>query len=240
MTFAPNLTERLARARADLRMGVPVVVRDQGGDAMVISAETIIAQRLDNLANLSGVLAITDHRAKTLKVAAYDGDIARVILPKGVDIKWVQAIADPADDLRSPMKGPFKTQRDGSAVAHRAGIALAKSAQLLPACIVVPVADGPAFAKEHDLTCLASETILTTDLSPLHPIIAARMPLDVSEAGRLHIFRPEDGGEEHYAIEIGAPNREAPVLTRLHSACFTGDLLGSLKCDCGPQHCAAR
>ena len=235
MTFAPNLTERLARARADLRMGVPVVVRDQGGDAMVISAETIIAQRLDNLANLSGVLTITDHRAKTLKVAAYDGDIARVILPKGVDIKWVQAIADPADDLRSPMKGPFKTQRDGSAVTHRAGIALAKSARLLPACIVVPVADGPAFAKEHDLTCLAAETILSTELSPLHPVIAARMPLDVSEAGRLHIFRPEDGGEEHYAIEIGAPNREAPVLTRLHSACFTGDLLGSLKCDCGPQ-----
>ncbi|MGB5068626.1 MAG: GTP cyclohydrolase II, partial [Albidovulum sp.] len=45
----------------------------------------------------------------------------------------------------------------------------------------------------------------------------------------------EDGGEEHYAIEIGQPPRDGPVLARLHSACFTGDLLGSLKCDCGPQ-----
>ncbi|MDC1297506.1 GTP cyclohydrolase II, partial [Octadecabacter sp.] len=44
-----------------------------------------------------------------------------------------------------------------------------------------------------------------------------------------------DGGEEHYAIEIGHPDRSKPVLTRLHSACFTGDVLGSLKCDCGPQ-----
>ncbi|MEM6464743.1 MAG: GTP cyclohydrolase II, partial [Pseudomonadota bacterium] len=42
-------------------------------------------------------------------------------------------------------------------------------------------------------------------------------------------------GEEHYAIEIGRPSRSEPVLTRLHSACFTGDVLGSLKCDCGPQ-----
>ena len=41
--------------------------------------------------------------------------------------------------------------------------------------------------------------------------------------------------EEHYAVEIGRPNRGKPVLSRLHSACFTGDLLGSLKCDCGPQ-----
>ena len=59
--------------------------------------------------------------------------------------------------------------------------------------------------------------------------------MEVSEAGRLHVFRPEDGGEEHYAIEIGRPARDKPVLTRLHSACFTGDLMGSLKCDCGPQ-----
>ncbi|MEC9311354.1 MAG: GTP cyclohydrolase II, partial [Pseudomonadota bacterium] len=41
--------------------------------------------------------------------------------------------------------------------------------------------------------------------------------------------------EEHYAVEIGRPDRSKPVLARLHSACFTGDVLGSLKCDCGPQ-----
>ena len=55
----------------------------------------------------------------------------------------------------------------------------------------------------------------------------------------MRVFRPLDGGEEHYAVEIGAPDRGAPVLCRLHSACFTGDLLGSLKCDCGPQLRAA-
>jgi GTP cyclohydrolase II len=59
--------------------------------------------------------------------------------------------------------------------------------------------------------------------------------MEAAEAGRLHIFRPENGGVEHYAIEIGRPDRDAPVLARLHSACFTGDVLGSLKCDCGPQ-----
>jgi GTP cyclohydrolase II len=61
----------------------------------------------------------------------------------------------------------------------------------------------------------------------------------VSAAGRVHVFRPEDGSEEHYAIEIGSPARSEPVLARLHSACFTGDVLGSLKCDCGPQLRAA-
>ena len=70
-------------------------------------------------------------------------------------------------------------------------------------------------------------------------IAAARVPLEASQAGRVRVFRPLDGAEEHYAVEIGAPDRHAPVLCRLHSACFTGDLLGSLKCDCGPQLRAA-
>ena len=67
------------------------------------------------------------------------------------------------------------------------------------------------------------------------PLIKEYLHLQVSEAGRLHVYRPNSGGDEHYAVEIGVPERSKPVLTRLHSACFTGDILGSLKCDCGPQ-----
>jgi GTP cyclohydrolase II len=234
-SFKPDLTERLARARSDLRMGVPIVVCDADAAGLVCAAEVLSAERLASLVGMNPVLAITNHRAATLKVAAYDGDLARVILPKDAGIAWVQAMADPADDLRSPMKGPFRTARDGSATVHRAGIALTKASRLLPACVVVALKDGPAFAAQHDLTRVDAQTALTTALSPLDPVISAKLPLDVSEAGRLHIFRPEDGGEEHYAVEIGTPDRAAPVLTRLHSACFTGDLLGSLKCDCGPQ-----
>jgi GTP cyclohydrolase II len=52
---------------------------------------------------------------------------------------------------------------------------------------------------------------------------------------RIIAFRPVDGGLEHLAIVIGEPKKSEPVLTRLHSECFTGDLLGSLRCDCGDQ-----
>ena len=237
MAFAPDITERLARARADLRMGVPVVVT--GAEALhpllVLSAETLDAVRLKELGALEGapVIAVTGRRAATLKARAYDGDIARVVLPLDAGLAWVQAIADPADDMRAPMKGPFVTQRDGPADAHRAAIVLMKAARLLPAAVCLPVVEG--FAQAHDLTTVPADAIMDTRLSPLKPIIAARLPLAVSEAGRLHIFRPDDGAEEHYAVEIGKPDRSKPVLARLHSACFTGDLLGSLKCDCGPQ-----
>jgi len=240
MSLAPDLTETIARTRADLRMGVPVVLRGcDGGTALVLAAETLDAQRLADVQALGGtpVLAITARRAATLKARAYDGDLARVVLPPDARLAWVLAVADPADDLKTPMKGPLISDRGGEADLHRLALTLVKSARLLPAAVLLDLPDGTAFAARHGLTVLdagaAAPRLVET--SPMHPVVSARLPLSVSEAGRLHVFRPEDGGEEHYAVEIGQPRRDAPVLARLHSACFTGDLLGSLKCDCGPQ-----
>jgi GTP cyclohydrolase II len=139
------------------------------------------------------------------------------------------------------MKGPLQSLRDGAADLHRAAIALAKSAHLLPAALLVAVPDALRLAGENSLTLLTLAEIAPAlaALPALQEVVAARVPLVASSAGRVHIFRPDDGGEEHYAIEIGRPDRSQPVLARLHSACFTGDVLGSLKCDCGPQLRAA-
>ncbi|MGV6850300.1 MAG: GTP cyclohydrolase II [Marinibacterium sp.] len=238
MTIAPTLSELLARARADLRMGLPVVLTGPDGAALAAAAETLSAERLADLRRLGAAdLAITARRAETLKARSYDRDLARVRLPAAADLGWLRAVSDPADDLRHPMKGPLATQRDGPAGLHRAALALAKAARLLPACLVVPIDDAAAMARENGLTCVDVPRALPhlDDRSPLRDVVSARLPLEAAEAGRLHVFRPDDGGEEHYAIEIGQPPRDRPVLARLHSACFTGDLLGSLKCDCGPQ-----
>lgn len=236
MAFAPDVTELLARARADVRMGVPIVLLG-GGGGLVLAAETLDQGRLASFAALGdqSVLAITDWRAQTLKARAYDGDVARVVMPDPATLAWVRSIADPAGDLNNPMKGPLQTRRGGDANLARAAIALMKDARLLPAALVMTLSDPASFATQHALTAVPMSAAVDTELSPLNPVIAARLPLSVSDAGRLHIYRPEDGAEEHYAVEIGKPDRSAPVLSRLHSACFTGDLLGSLKCDCGPQ-----
>ncbi|KMW58618.1 3,4-dihydroxy-2-butanone 4-phosphate synthase [Candidatus Rhodobacter oscarellae] len=237
MSLIPTIVELLARARADLRMGLPVVLRSEEGLALAASAEVLTPERLGSMrAEGAPVLAITARRAETLKARAYDGDLARIAVPGTASVDWIAQVADPADDMTAPMKGPFETLRAGSPEPHRAAIALAKSARLLPAMVVAPTT-----AEHRQLTRinidLASEALHA--LSPLAPVVSGRVPLSVSEAGRVHVFRPDDGGEEHYVVEIGRPARDKPVLTRLHSACFTGDILGSLKCDCGPQLQAA-
>jgi GTP cyclohydrolase II len=239
MSFAPDLTELLARARADLRMGVGVVLTGAGASVLVMAAETLAAARLEAARSMGGetTLTITARRAATLKARVYDGDLARVALPGDADLRWVRAVADPAGDLTHPMKGPLRSLRGGDAALHRTALALVKSAHLLPAAVVTDLTDGPGFAREHRLTLLPAALAepRLAEIGPLAPVAQARVPVEAAGAGRLHVFRPGDGSEEHYAFEVGQPRRDAPVLVRLHSACFTGDVLGSLKCDCGPQ-----
>ncbi len=241
MPLHPDPKELAARARADLRVGVPVVLGLDGAAALVASAETLSAERLAALRLIGApVLAITPRRAETLKARAYSEHVARVMVPEEADADWIQTIADPADDLMAPMKGPLSTERGGDERIARAAVALTKTAHLLPAALLVPVEDGPAAAAAHGLTWLDLTGVEDLgEIGRLTEVSAARVPMAVSKAGRLHIYRPGDGTEEHYAVEIGRPDREKPVLARLHSACFTGDVLGSLKCDCGPQLHAA-
>ena len=245
MSLAPSPVERLNRARADLRLGLPVVLSDGARAALVAATETLTQARLDDLRALPGqpppalpVLALTAHRAQTLKARVYDGDLARVAIPADANTQWLRALADPADDLTHPMKGPLATLREGPAGLHRAALVLVKSAQLLPAAVVVETAQAAALAAGHGLTMLATDEARIPE-TRLDPVIAARVPMRLAREGRLHVFRPQDGGTEHYAVEVGRADRDAPVLARLHSACFTGDVLGSLKCDCGPQLHAA-
>lgn len=234
MSLSPTPAEMLARARNDLRLGIPVVLVDGPRSAVVLAAEVAAAARLEDLRRIGApLLAITARRAETLRARIYDGDVARIALPGGADLRWIRAVADPTDDLRVPMKGPLATLREGPADFARAAVRLAKTAHLLPAALVV---EGAAGAEGLTALPLAS---VTDDLAPLHPVVSARLPMRAAAAGRVHVFRPADGGDEHYAIEIGRPDRARPVLARLHSACFTGDVLGSLKCDCGPQLHAA-
>lgn len=237
--------ERVARARADLRIGAPVALISSSGGAIALAAETVSAARLADLREISADLdlAVSHRRAETLRARAYDGDLARIALPADADLNWIRATADPSLDLSNPLRGPYQTRREGPADLHRLSIALCKQARLLPAVLVLPMDTESAM----DLAARARLSILDEMLVhraadaaiAMHRVSGARVPTRFAEAGRVHVFRPEDGAEEHYAIEVGSPDRAEPVLSRLHSACFTGDVIGSLKCDCGPQLSAA-
>jgi GTP cyclohydrolase II len=116
---------------------------------------------------------------------------------------------------------------------------LAKLGRLLPAVLAAPVRPDVA----TDLARLGLLSVPAADLvaypvaaaAGLRQIAAARVPLENAANSRVIAFRTEGSAIEHLAIEVGRPETVDAPLVRIHSECFTGDLLGSLRCDCGAQ-----
>ena len=230
--FSATPTDHLERALAELRRGAVIAV----GDRLVASAEAVAPSRFGAMRDAGGLcLTLTDRRASVLKITPYDGDVARVILPADASPALVQALADPSRDLASPMKGPFSAERDGDASVERIAVSLCKRAGLLPAVLTCAAQSDDVLHFDPDILAQA----MAAEAFTLDRFADAKVPLALAPEAQLHGFRPSDGGEDHYAIVVGDPSRSEPVLVRAHSECFTGDLLGSLKCDCGPQLRAA-
>ena len=235
--LAPTPLARVERAAGELRRGLAVIVADEAGEAQfVVAAELANEAKIVALKALAGAdpdLALTENRAATLKIRRYTEDVVRVPYPRWLTADLLQSLADPARDLDYPMRGPFAARRDPVPRAVAAAVQLAKIASLLPAVLVAPARPSGA-----DLVTVSVADILDYEIaaaSRLRQVTAARVPLADAENARLIAFRAQDGGREHLAIVIGEPARPGPVLVRLHSECFTGDLIGSLKCDCGDQ-----
>ena len=233
--------EQSARLQSDLRLGRPVILKNQKISSLVFSIETLRENDLDEIKKkylTTAHLALTARRAETLNAIPYDGDIARIALKADVSYQWLIATANPALDLDHPLKGPFKTIRNGQNKVSRAAINLCKRAQLLPAALVVDLSEKKL--KDFDSSKLLlqdTQEILaqSAHYSLLHEASSATLPLRGMAKSRIYVFRDSSGFSEHYAIKIGNPRKEDPLLVRLHCACFTGDVIGSLKCDCGAQ-----
>jgi GTP cyclohydrolase II len=166
-------------------------------------------------------------------------------------VERVAALADPValpSDAVPPggagPKPPVACPR--GALPHgldHVAVDLMKLAGLLPAALagVVKPAGGSQ-AAPGDIPAVAAEDVgryRQEQALSLRPVSTARVPLALAEDTRIVVFRTADGVAEHLAIVVGRPEPDRPVLTRLHSQCMTGDLLGSLRCDCGEQLRAA-
>lgn len=234
---APATLINVDRAIAELRRGGVVAVL--GEDGSVVHALAAEAATPDTLAALAArapgtrpALAVTGRRAHVLGLGSDDGAVMCLSVAEGLTAERVAVLADPCLAGPRPELGAMVATAAGPAAAQ--AVALAKLARLLPAVAVV---DGSEPLDTEQLRVAGADIAAyqVNAARTLRVVSQARVPLAGAEQARIVAFRPADGGIEHLAIVIGEPDVDQPVLTRLHSECFTGDLLGSLRCDCGDQ-----
>ena len=154
-----------------------------------------------------------------------------IALPSEMSGALAIAIADPTLDLAFPMKGPFSALPLHDVDAATAAMELARHAGILPAFLVCEHDDADAVDGDR---VSAADVAAFADASSIVIATRARLPVAVCENAEIIAFRSTADPADHIALVIGNRDSSAPVV-RLHSECMTGDILGSLKCDCGPQ-----
>jgi len=239
------------RAVSEVRRGRFVAIAGAGGIAVLVqAAEAVTPEALVELKRISRsdpVVAVTARRAAVLGLAETVGKIVTLADVEGLSADVIRDLADPLSD--DPLPDAVKSsltvtvRQTPTFDCESAAVALMKLARLLPAAIAAKIADPTAddltaWASRYDLLLVDCGDIFQYDNTAartLRAVSSARVPLTDMHDTRIIAFRPLDGGLEHLAIVIGQPATDRPVLARLHSECFTGDLLGSLRCDCGSQ-----
>jgi len=213
----------------------------------------VIGQILDRLA----IPLMTPHNRDRLRTAYTVSIDARDGVTTGISAadraRTCRVLADSATE-------PFELVQPGHIVPLRAkpggvlerpghteaAVDFARLAGLTPAGVIGEVMndDGTLkrlpelreFADEHGLALVSIEDLQVyrrLHESQVERVIRTRLPTEFGEFAA-YGFREEINGAEHIALVHGDPGSQ-DVLTRLHSECLTGDVLGSRRCDCGPQ-----
>ena len=238
------------RGLFDLQRGLPLLVTPPEAyhekPSLSIAVEALDPERLSELKKLgSGPLRliVTKHRAETM----------------GVDASWSSSGADPVGielngetaaelfGLSSAVRGFDATGLDAhpATQAESAALELVRFGRLLPAVVTVSadlqLPELVSALDDGEILKVTADHVREMAAAPGASITVMRVsdahvPLEGAENARFMLFREANGLFEHVAVLIGDQESwPEPVPVRLHSACLTGDLIGSLKCDCGAK-----
>lgn len=217
------------RCIVELERGREVIVRSGLTATTVALVETLKQETLQKLAATGDYqLVLTQARANAL---GYSTNEQLLVIQMSADttLQQVQALSG-----LQPVTQLFEFDKKSQVVTQTAtaALTLARQAAVLPACLMY---SQPVQHTNVLEISAASANRYLRDSGALIELSHAKIPLATADEATLTVFRELHGSAEHVAIAVGKPDLNQPVTVRLHSSCFTGDILGSLRCDCGEQ-----
>lgn len=216
------------RALGELRSGRPVLLQSNDEETLVIGAEAFDTEAAEAFAEL----AATGPARLVLPAPR----LARLGAPRPVAGSVALPVLDAArvEQLALGLDARIDAPVASASPADLAALDILALALVLPAAIVLPV-------RRHDVpgaVAVTAESVARfrrEQAASLRIVGRARVPLEGARECEFVVFRGGEGLRDQVAVVVGAPDPARPVAVRLHSACLTGDLFGSLKCDCGDQ-----
>ena len=237
---------RLDRMQTEFRRGRPVVMESADPAAPVVmlaAVETLSATRLQALVQTAGTprLLLTAERLRAIGWSQVSG-ARSLLLGSPITVERVQRLAAVLPGAATTAEAADLVGVRPAGPALEGVLRLTKRTRLVPALLMFELhaaaLPGLRQAEVHrifDTDLIASAGSEPGAASELIRVSDAHMPIAACDDCTLVLFREPHGDAEHVAIVVGQPDLTRPVPVRMHSACLTGDLLGSLRCDCGDQ-----
>ena len=247
-----NLAVKIERAISELRRGGKIVVSDinSGISVLLTAAEMVEKDTVLNLSQLTFSrpnIILSSNRAHALGLNSneYPCSIS-------IDSHWtvndILSICMPIINFPKLLLNGVIYEKDDSIVSKC--LLILRQARLLPAGLIsiisnVPIEKINDWSSKNNFVSVDGSNIKSFDQNNAERLtmsVRAKVPLAETDKCEMVIFRPKDGGHEHFCLLIGKsrnildsklPNHIPMV--RVHSQCITGDILDSLKCDCGQQ-----
>ena len=216
------------RAIAEIRAGRPVILKDAESQIVVFGVECLAAALTGAgraAARRGSRLILTAPRLRQLGLDRREPGLVAV---PAIDLARINALAQGVGArIDAPVAAPSPI--------HLGALELLRLAHVLPAALVIP-ATG-ASSRRGLLAAAVAEVsgYRVARAKSLNIVGRAPGPRDGAPDTEFVVFRGGEGLRDQVAVIIGKPDYSGPVTVRLHSACLTGDLFGSLKCDCGDQ-----
>jgi GTP cyclohydrolase II len=220
------------RGLAEFRAGRPVLVAGDSRTLICLPVEGLDSRRLIAFRALcapnSPRLILTGRRARSLGIDT-DAPVA-IEIASEVDVGTIMALVADAKSNHVVASKPASAEA-------RAAIDLVKLAQVLPAVLVADTTPTIASSFDPRLIMVQAKALTRFRAEAAHALSIAGeayVPLNSGVRTRFVVFR-DALGDDPVAVIVGTPDLSKPVPVRIHSACLTGDVFGSRRCDCGDQ-----
>ncbi|MFA6968315.1 GTP cyclohydrolase II RibA [Bosea sp. (in: a-proteobacteria)] len=218
------------RAISEFRSGRPVLLRSGATLALALSAELADGELVGRLESLAGGMAhLALSAARLRRLGAKNRAETGILAMPALDLARIEMLALKTDGKVDAPVAP-------ACAIDESALELARLSLVLPAVLVVPVS-AQAIVGEPlvEVEIAAVDGYRAAQAATLTIVGRAPVPLEGAPETEFVVFRGGEGLRDQVAIIVGSPDLASAVPVRLHSACLTGDLFGSLKCDCGDQ-----
>ncbi|NUY39452.1 GTP cyclohydrolase II RibA [Wolbachia endosymbiont of Litomosoides brasiliensis] len=232
MSIGNRDKNKVERAISEIRRGMPVILYDKSNYLLVAAAETLERDLFNQYKLISGKVYVTLPSSKvTCMSQNAEHDNKRLLINNFNEL--FQLINCSKEDHTKELE--YSRAIDGCAIA------LLKSSELLPYALVIDMDfkyknEMQGWCEENDV--IALDMLFINNFQQSQDVYeVCRTSLFLKQTQRVNIisYRTYNGRKEHYAIVINNPGKNSEPLVRIHSSCYTGDLLDSLSCDCRSQ-----